>query len=88
MSESSFCLGHPGWDCLRNQKRKRDNEEKCIQLDQQMFEKRLAAEERAEESRQKAEERAAAQTQQAQKTTEMLLMAVTQLASQLAKSQQ
>lgn len=72
----------------RNQKRKRDNEEKRIQLDQQMFEKRLAAEERAEESRQKAEERAAAQTQQAQKTTEMLLMAVTQLASQLAKNQQ
>ena len=39
-------------------------------------------------TRSKAEERAAAQTQQAQKTTEMLLMAVTQLASQLAKNQQ
>ena len=53
-----------------------------------MSEKRSAAEEHAEESRQKAEERAAAQTQQTQKKTEMLLMEVTRLASQLAKSQQ
>ena len=49
-----------------------------------MFEKKMAA----EESRQKAEERAEAAIEQAQKTTEMLLMAVTQLASQHAKPQQ
>ena len=95
LATNKLCLSPLGPHILRGstptsrlQKRKRDIEEKRIQLDQHMFEEKMAAEERAEESRQKAEERAEAAIEQAQKTTEMLLMAVTQLASQHAKPQQ